>query len=59
LTPHQVLSILRSLGGVTFVGMDVVEVAPAYDNSEVTAINAATIVHDYLCLIAQRQPETR
>ena len=54
LTPHQVLSILRSLGGIEFVGMDVVEVAPAYDHAEVTAINAATIVHDYLCLIAAK-----
>jgi agmatinase len=54
LSPHQVLTILRSLGSVNFVGMDVVEVAPAYDHAEITAINAATIVHDYLCLIAMR-----
>lgn len=59
LSPHQALSILRGLGSVAFVGMDVVEVAPAYDNSEVTAINAATIAHDYLCLIAQRESEPR
>ena len=31
---------------------DVVEVAPAYDVSEITAIAAATIAHDIICLLA-------
>ncbi len=33
-------------------GMDVVEGAPAYDHAEITAIAAATIAHDWLCLLA-------
>jgi agmatinase len=32
--------------------MDVVEVAPAYDHSEITAIAAATLAHDFICLKA-------
>ena len=30
------------------------EVAPAYDHAEITALAAATIGHDYLCLLAQK-----
>ena len=52
LSTAQALEIVRSLGSLNFVGMDVVEVAPAYDVSEITAIAAATIAHDYLCLLA-------
>jgi agmatinase len=37
------------------VGMDIVEVAPAYDHADITAIAAATIAHDLLCLLAQRK----
>ena len=43
LTTDKILKILRGLAGINIVGMDVVEVAPAYDNSETTALAAATI----------------
>ena len=43
LTTDKVLKILRGLSGLNVIGMDVVEVAPSYDNSEVTALAAATI----------------
>ncbi|MFT6207450.1 MAG: agmatinase [Colwellia sp.] len=43
LTTDKVLRILRALVGINLVGMDVVEVAPSYDNSEITALAAATI----------------
>jgi len=46
----QVMAILRRLGGLSFAGMDVVEVAPAYDVSEITALAAATILWQYLSL---------
>ncbi len=52
LSSAQALGIVRGLGGLTLVGADVVEVAPAYDISEITAIAAATIAHDILCLLA-------
>ena len=51
LTSWQVQAILRRLGGVRFVGMDLVEVAPAYDVAEITALAAATVVWEYLALI--------
>lgn len=52
LSPFQAQEILRGLAGIDLVGMDVVEVAPAYDISEITAIAAATIANDLLCLYA-------
>jgi agmatinase len=48
----QALEILRALQGIEFVGMDVVEVAPDYDHAEITALVAAQIALEYLCLRA-------
>lgn len=52
LASWQVQAILRGLQGVRFIGMDVVEVAPAYDSAEITALAAATVVWEYLALLA-------
>jgi agmatinase len=52
LTSWQAQAILRRLGAVPFLGMDVVEVSPAYDTSEITALAAATMVWEYLALMA-------
>ena len=54
LTTAQALAIIRGIGDLNYVGMDLVEVAPAYDHAEVTAIAAATIVHDFICLLAMK-----
>jgi len=43
LTTDKVLKILRKMTEINIIGMDVVEVAPAYDQSETTALAAATI----------------
>lgn len=52
LASWQAQAILRRLRGLCFAGMDVVEVAPAYDVSEITALAAATVVWEYLALLA-------
>jgi len=52
LASWQAQAILRRLGGLRFLGMDVVEVSPPYDVSEITALAAATIVWEYLALVA-------
>lgn len=54
LSSHQALEILRGLRGINLVGMDVVEVAPPYDNAEVTALAAATLAMEMICLYAAR-----
>lgn len=50
LATWQVQAIMRRLGGLRFVGMDLVEVAPAYDHAEITALAAATVIWEYLAL---------
>ncbi|AUX49021.1 agmatinase [Sorangium cellulosum] len=54
LSTAMALEILRGLRGIAIVGMDVVEVAPAYDVSEITALAGATIAHEALGLYACR-----
>ena len=50
----QARAILRRLAGLSFSGMDVVEVSPPYDVAEITALAAATIAWDYIGLLAPR-----
>jgi agmatinase len=54
LASWQVQAILRRLRGVAFAGMDVVEVAPAYDVAEITALAAATVAWEYLALVGSQ-----
>ena len=54
LATWQVQSILRRLKGLSFHGMDVVEVSPPYDHAEITALAAATIAWEYLAVLAPR-----
>jgi agmatinase len=49
LATWQAQAVLRRIGGLDWRGMDVVEVAPAYDHAEITALAAATIAWEYLC----------
>ena len=51
----KVLSVLRQMAQVDIVGADVVEVAPAYDHADITAIAAATVAMHYLGLAAERK----
>lgn len=49
-TPAQVFSALEALSGLNVVGFDLVEVCPAYDHTERTAILAAKILREALIL---------
>lgn len=59
LSSAQALAILRGTGDVSVVGMDVVEVAPAYDHSQITALAAATLAHEHLCVRADAKRRGR
>ncbi|MCP5183695.1 MAG: agmatinase [Pseudomonadales bacterium] len=52
LTSAQLLALIRGLGPLDIVGLDVVEVSPPYDHAEITALAAATVAHDFICLQA-------
>ena len=54
----QALAILKKLGSVNWVGMDMVEVAPAYDQAQITSLAAATFVWTYLSLLAKKQADS-
>ncbi|MGB5258698.1 MAG: agmatinase [Woeseiaceae bacterium] len=54
LTSHQAMSILRGMRGINIVGMDIVEVAPAYDVGEITALAACHLAMEMLYLYACR-----
>jgi agmatinase len=57
LTSLMALEIIRAMQGFNFVGMDLVEVAPAYDISDITALAGAHIASELLCLLAaDRKP---
>ena len=58
LTSNQALEIMRGLRGIDFIGMDVVEVAPDYDHSEITALVAAQLALEYICLQAYSRVKT-
>ncbi|PKB82397.1 MAG: agmatinase [SAR202 cluster bacterium Io17-Chloro-G9] len=47
-TSIEILELVRGLKGLPVVGFDVMEVSPAYDHAEITALLAATLVYEYL-----------
>lgn len=51
-TTREVKKILRGLSGLNLVGLDVVEVSPAYDtNAELTGMAAADLVQEFVSLL--------
>ena len=52
ISTERALEILRELVGCNLIGMDVVEVAPAYDHAELAALAAATIALELLYIKA-------
>ena len=51
-TSLEGLTFLRGLKGINFAGMDIVEVAPAYDISDITSLLAANLVFEFLSILA-------
>ena len=49
MSSSQVLTFLEDLSGLNFIGMDCVEVAPAYDHAELTSNAASAFIWTYLC----------
>lgn len=54
LTPREVMALLRGLAGMTFIGGDVVEVAPSYDPTSNTAQAGAQMLFELASLAARR-----
>jgi agmatinase len=56
LTSRELLSLVRCLAPARIVGADVVEVSPAYDHAEITAVAAAHVIYELLTAMALRSP---
>jgi guanidinopropionase len=54
ITSYEAQVMLRSLRGMDFVGADLVEVSPPIDPSGTTALVAANLAFEMLCLLAER-----
>ncbi|MEU8638292.1 agmatinase [Amycolatopsis sp. NPDC048633] len=52
MTSRELLEILRGLRDLNLVGADVVELAPAYDHAEITAIAASHVAYDLVSLLS-------
>ena len=45
---------VRGLDSVNLVGVDIVEVSPAYDHDEITAIAAANVTWEFLSVFGRK-----
>ncbi|TRW79362.1 agmatinase [Mycolicibacterium sp. 018/SC-01/001] len=54
MTSRELVAVLRAMRELPIVGADIVEVAPAYDHAEVTAVAAANIAYELITLMAGR-----
>ncbi|WP_199746299.1 agmatinase [Amycolatopsis sp. WAC 01416] len=57
MTSRELLEILRGLRDCNLVGADVVELAPAYDHAEITAIAASHVAYDLVSLLSLGKSE--
>ena len=51
LTTPQALELIRGLKGLNIIGGDLVEVSPPYDPSGNTALTAANLLYEILCVL--------
>jgi len=54
ITSYEAQRMLRGLRGVDFVAADLVEVSPALDQGGTTALVAANLAFEMVCLLADR-----
>ena len=54
LSSRELLRMLRALEGVNLLGADIVEVAPAYDHAQITAIAASHLAYELISTMAKR-----
>jgi len=55
LATWQALELVRNLEPLNMVGMDLVEVSPAYDHAEMTSLAAASVAYDWIGVMAKRR----
>ena len=58
LTTRELQLMLRGFTDLNIVGADIVEVAPAYDHAELTALAAANVAYEFCGLFALRKGDS-
>ena len=53
---RELIRIIRGLESLNLVGADLVEVAPAYDHAEITALAGAQIVYELVSNMVKKGP---
>ena len=56
LTTRELQMILDGMADLDLIGADVVEVSPAYDHAQLTALAAANVIYELLGMFAVRRP---
>lgn len=51
-TSRELLALMRGLPGQQLIAADVVELSPAYDHAEITALAAATVAYETMAVMA-------
>jgi agmatinase len=54
-TSKETLQIIRGIKDLQFIGFDLVEVLPAYDPAQITALLAANIIYEFISIIAAKK----
>ncbi len=54
-TSYEALKLLRQTRDLNYVAMDIVEVLPAFDPTQITAYLGGAIVHEFLAMLAHRK----
>jgi agmatinase len=54
MTSRELLGVLRGMREVNLVGADIVEVAPAYDHAEITAVAAANLAYELVSIMSDQ-----
>ena len=52
LTSRELLALMRGMADLSIVGADVVEVAPAYDHAQITALAATHVAYELISVMA-------
>jgi len=56
LSSRELMRLIRSFDGANLIGADIVEVAPAYDHAEITAVAAANLAYELISILGRNRP---
>ena len=55
MTSRELLGVLRGIRHTNLVGADIVEVSPAYDHAEITAVAAANLAYELVSIMSSKK----